>query len=163
MLNKYDIIFSLFILFDKQQHTTMAKYDPNNITETLRLDQGMRHLCVDFRQQASLILYRRPDKTTDDKTLVSEFGAKLFVLVCVWRLLCDYGGLTEEESDPKYLLWWLYLVRNYPRQKTFEGQITLNHQQTIRKNMQPIKEAMLKIKPYVVSNNMSVVLRNNKC
>ena len=72
----------------------MAKYDFNNITETLRLDRGMRHLCVDFRQQASLILYRQHDKTMDDKTLVSEFGAKLFVLVCVWRLLCDYGGLT---------------------------------------------------------------------
>ena len=70
----------------------MAKYDPNNITETLRLNRGMRHLCVDFRQQASLILYRRHDKTMDDKTLVSEFGATLFVLVCVWRLLCDYGG-----------------------------------------------------------------------
>ena len=140
----------------------MAKYDPNNITETLRLDRGMRHLCVDFRQQASLILYRQHDKTMDDKTLVSEFGAKLFVLVCVWRLLCDYGGLTEEESDPKYLLWWLYLVRNYPRQKTFEGQITLADQKRTRKNMKPIKEAMLKIKPYVVSN-MSVVLRNNKC
>ena len=88
-------------------------------------------------------------------------------LVQRYLFLCVCGDfyviMVEEESDPKYLLWWLYLVRNYPRQKTFEGQITLTHQQTIRKNMQPIKEAMLKIKPYVVSNNMSVVLRNNKC
>ena len=62
----------------------MAKYDPNNITETLRLDRGMRHLCVDFRQQASLILYRQHDKTMDDKTLVSEFGAKLSTMVALF-------------------------------------------------------------------------------
>ena len=117
LLNKYNIPCCFVILFDKQQHTTMAKYDPNNITETLRLDRGMRHLCVDFRQQASLILYRRHDKTMDDKTLVSEFGAKLFVLLCVsgdfYVIMVDL--LIEEESDPKYLLRWLYLVRNYPR------------------------------------------------
>ena len=90
-------------------------------------------------------------KNIDDTILVSEFGSKLFILVCTWRLLCDYGGLSEEESDPKYLLWWLYMVRNYPRTKTFARDVTLISPQHSRKHIYPIKEAMLKIKRYVVS------------
>ena len=130
----------------------MVAYDPYNIATTLRFDRANRHLSVDFLQQASLILYKRDDiKNIDDKILVSEFGSKLFILVCTWRLLCDYGGLSEEESDPKYLLWWLYMVRNYPRTKTFARDVTLIDPRCSRKHIYPIKEAMLKIKRYVVS------------
>ena len=124
----------------------MTDYDPYNITTTLRYRSNC-HLSVDFLQQASLILYKHDDiKTISDKILVSEFGSKLFILVCTWRLLCDYGGLSEEELDPKYLLWWLYMVRNYPRTKTFARDVTLISPQHLRKHIYPIKEAMLKIK-----------------
>jgi len=66
----------------------MVAYDPYNIATTLRFDRANRHLSVDFLQQASLILYKLDDiKNIDDTILVSEFGSKLFILVCTWRLL----------------------------------------------------------------------------
>ena len=117
----------------------------------MKLDGSMKHLLFEFRQQASIILYAddRYHNSMEDETFVSEFGGTLFIIACFWRLLCDFGGLSEEISKPEHLLWWLFLVRNYPKRKQFEQIVDIKGRH-LQKHLQPIKEAVLRTKKYVV-------------
>ena len=128
----------------------MINYDRYKITETLPLDRNTKHLLVELRQSASTILWRRDYINISDKVFVAEFGGKQFILACAWRLMCDFGGLVEDESTVEHMLWWLYLVRNYPTTKKFQRHTTLMEPRHSRKHIKKVQHAFLRIKKYVV-------------
>lgn len=126
-------------------------YNPYNITNTLQLTTENHHLLVEFSQHASFILYKDEHHKLHEKMYVEEFGATLFViLLCVWRLICDYGGLNDSKSSPKYLLWWLVLVRDYPTTTKFERHVTLMEPCHSNKHIDRIRKAIMNIKPYII-------------
>jgi hypothetical protein len=109
-----------------------------------------------FKVQASLMIFGHPHSTSlVDEEYVKDFGATPFILAKLWMLLV-YEGLPQM-SCPLHLLWWLYLVRNYPTKRVFQRLIKLCGL-TYRKYLDPIKTAMMKVQRHVVSQSIGCLL-----
>jgi hypothetical protein len=109
-----------------------------------------------FKVQASLMIFGHPHSTSlVDEEYVKDFGATPFILAKLWMLLV-YEGLPQM-SYPLHLLWWLYLVRNYPTKRVFQRLIKLCGL-TYRKYLDPIKTAMMKVQRHVVSQSIGWLL-----
>ena len=78
-----------------------------------------RILYDEFCLQVSLFLFGTVHHSTMiDEKYVTDFGATPIMMVTVWKLLVHEGLPTT--SLPLHLLWWLYLVRNYPTKRVTE-------------------------------------------
>ena len=51
----------------------------------------------------------------EDRCFRSFLGARFEIICMVWDMLGE-GGLRPEKSEPKHLLWTLYLLKVYPRE-----------------------------------------------
>jgi hypothetical protein len=100
-----------------------------------------------FKVQASLMIFGHPHYTSGDEEYVKDFGATPFILTKLWMLLVHEG--LPKLSHPLHLLWWLYLVRNYPTNRVFERLIKVCGF-TYRRYLDPIKLAMMKVQRHVV-------------
>ena len=106
-------------------------------------------LADEFRKQGSIMLVGHPHSNMKDEQCVEDFGSTPFILAQLWTMLVINVGLPPM-SLPLHLLWWLYLVRNYPTKRVF-SRVLHCVGVTYRKYLQPIKLAMMILQRTVVS------------
>ena len=105
-------------------------------------------LADEFRKQGSIMLVGHPHSNMKDEQCVEDFGSTPFILAQLWTMLVNVG--LPPMSLPLHLLWWLYLVRNYPTKRVF-SRVLHCVGVTYRKYLQPIKLAMMILQRTVVS------------
>ena len=81
--------------------------------------------------------------------MVNCFGATSDVTYTIYKLLYKLGELNDNFLV-EHLLWVLYLVKKYPREKEFEERLNKTDK-TIQKYVKPLHHSFLKVLPLVVS------------
>jgi hypothetical protein len=100
-----------------------------------------------FRQHGSWIAFGKYKDITDEE-MVHFFGATAIVCVAVWRLLGD-KGLLRAYSKPRHLIVALYSNKKYPTVTELE-RIAGVSRKTAKKQIDPIRRAMVGLLPFVV-------------
>ena len=104
----------------------------------------------EFCLQVSIFLFgTQHHSIMIDEKYVTDFGTTPSMMVTVWKLLNREGLPTT--SCPLHLLWWLYLVRNYPTKRVTERMFKVCGT-TYRKHLLPLQTCFIKLQRHVVSS-----------